>query len=145
ETIERMRSDIESAGCTISLASDERVVGTWDRLRLDQVVTNLIGNAIKYGPGKPVAVFVRATDAEARLAVRDHGIGIAPADRDRIFGRFERAVADTNYGGFGLGLWISRQAVEAMGGSITVDSALGEGSSFIVTLPLRRRPAEKTP
>jgi signal transduction histidine kinase len=111
------------------------VEGTWDRLRLDQVVTNLVGNALKYGRGKPVEVTVEGAAQVVRLAVRDQGIGIAPEHQERIFERFERAVADRSYGGLGLGLWITRQIVEAHGGSVRVESAPAAGSTFLVELP----------
>jgi signal transduction histidine kinase len=80
----------------------------------------------------------QATDA-ALLTVKDHGIGIAEKDQARIFERFERAVPIKNYGGLGLGLYISRQIVELHGGSISVTSQLGQGSTFRVELPLRTR------
>jgi hypothetical protein len=81
---------------------------------------------------------VEGTPALARLRVRDRGLGIPPEDQVRIFERFERAVPTRHYGGFGLGLWISRQLVEAMGGNIQVDSTPGQGSTFTVELPLQR-------
>jgi signal transduction histidine kinase len=116
----------------------DEVVGEWDRLRLDQVVTNLISNALKYGAGKPVQVRVVSEDEGwARLEVQDAGIGIAPEHRARIFGRFERAVSERHYGGLGLGLYITHQLVTALGGSVSVHSVLGEGSTFSVRLPLR--------
>ena len=118
------------------------VEGSWDRLRLEQILTNLLSNAVKYGGGRPISVEVGTTgagkDADAVLAVRDRGIGMSPDELGRIFGRFERGAAERNYGGLGLGLWIVRQVVDAMGGSITVDSALERGSTFTVRLPRRR-------
>jgi PAS domain S-box-containing protein len=112
------------------------ITGVWDRLRLDQVVTNLVTNALKYGEGKPIVIEGRVEGGHAVLRVTDRGIGI-PLDRQhRIFDRFERAVTNRQYAGFGLGLWISRQIVEASGGRIEVVSAPGEGATFTVTLPL---------
>lgn len=113
------------------------VVGRWDRSRLEQVVGNLLTNAARFGQGKPVDVTVSARNGEAWLEVKDRGIGIAPEASQRIFERFERA-ASRNFGGLGLGLYIVRQIVEAHGGSIGVESALGEGSTFTVKLPRRR-------
>jgi signal transduction histidine kinase len=113
----------------------EPIVGRWDRLRIDQIVSNLLSNAIKYGDNKPIEISVGRDTDRARLVVRDHGVGIAAADLPRIFERFERAAA-RHVGGFGLGLWIVRQVVDALGGTIAVESRLGSGSVFIVELPL---------
>ena len=123
------------AGSELKLRSEGPVVGLWDPERIDSVITNLLGNAIKYGEGKPITVGVDDLGGEARITVHDVGIGIAPEDQERIFGRFERAVSIRHYGGFGVGLWISRQIVEAHGGRIEVTSAPGGGSVFAVVLP----------
>jgi signal transduction histidine kinase len=116
----------------------ERTIGVWDRLRLSQIVTNLVSNAIRYGAGKPISITLVvedvAEDPRVRLEVRDHGIGIAPEDQLRIFRRFERATQRRS-GGFGIGLWIVHESCRAMGGSIEVESTPGEGSRFIVSLP----------
>jgi signal transduction histidine kinase len=114
----------------------EGVVGRWDRLALEQISENLLSNALKFGVGKPVAVALRANNEAARLSVRDRGIGISEEDRARVFGRFERAVARREHGGFGVGLWLASRLVSAMGGAITVAGAPGEGTTFTVTLPL---------
>jgi signal transduction histidine kinase len=112
------------------------LVGMWDALRLEQVLVNLLSNAVRYGLGNPVEVAIRREGDWALLMVKDRGIGISEADLARIFGKFERAVSERNYGGLGLGLYITRQIVEAMGGSIEVRSKPGEGSVFLVRLPL---------
>jgi len=130
----RFEDEAHRAGCAIHLHADTPVVGRWDATRIDQVVTNLLANALKYGTGRPVDVTVEADGGTAILSVGDHGIGISEADQTRIFQRFERAVSRRNYGGFGLGLWIVRQIVEALGGSVRVESVPGEGSTFIVEL-----------
>jgi PAS domain S-box-containing protein len=122
------------------LESPGPIVGTWDRLRLEQVVTNLLSNALKYGTGKPVRLRVETSGGLARLEVRDEGIGIAPESLPRIFGRFERAVSDRHYGGLGLGLYITRQIVEALGGTVGVRSAPGAGATFTVELPRQVTP-----
>ena len=116
------------------------IVGRWDRMRIDQIVSNLLSNALKYGENNPIEIIVgsRRGPARARLVVRDHGLAdIAAADLPRIFERFERAAAaPSRAGGFGLGLWIVREVVDALGGTIAVESRLGSGSVFIVELPL---------
>jgi signal transduction histidine kinase len=136
EVATRFEEQAERAGCALVVDTpSEPVVGRWDGLRLDEVLTNLLSNAIKYGTGRPVELRVRRDGDLARVAVRDHGIGISEADQRRIFERFERAVSKRHYGGFGLGLWISRQIVQSLGGDVHVESALGKGSTFTVELP----------
>jgi PAS domain S-box-containing protein len=135
QAVDRLRDDLASAACTVTVET-EKVVGHWDRLRLEQIVTNLTTNALKYGAGRPIEISARQTDGVAELSVRDHGIGISDADQQRIFGRFARAASAEHYGGLGLGLWIVQQFVEAMHGSISVESKVGEGARFTVKLPL---------
>jgi signal transduction histidine kinase len=113
------------------------VTGVWDRMRLEQIFSNLLSNAIRYGAGKPIVVSLTADEVYARLSVRDFGIGIAEEDQPRIFRRFERLGARRASGGFGIGLWIVHESVVAMGGTIEVTSKLGSGSTFLVTLPRR--------
>lgn len=129
-----------AVGQEISLTAARGIVGRWDTMRLEQVVTNLVSNAVKYGNGGPVSVVLSRDTDHVLLEVTDSGIGIAAEDCARIFDRFERAVSLKNHGGFGLGLWISRQIVEAHGGSIGVRSVLGSGSTFVVRLPLALSP-----
>ncbi|WP_426756282.1 ATP-binding protein [Myxococcus sp. Y35] len=121
--------------CELELHAPVPVMGRWDRLRLEQVVTNLLSNALKYGAGRPVRVAVEAEGLTARLSVRDGGIGISAEDLPRIFERFERAVSDRHYGGLGLGLYITRQIVEAFGGTVRATSEPGQGSVFVLELP----------
>jgi len=139
EVVSRFEEEAARAHAPLRLQAPAPVMGKWDRLRLDQVLTNLVSNALKYGRGQPVDVGVRCAGDAAVIEVKDGGIGIAPDDQPRIFERFERAVADRHYGGFGLGLWIVREVVGAMGGEIRVQSAPGAGSTF--TVELRRTPA----
>ncbi|MFL5355612.1 ATP-binding protein [Archangium sp.] len=131
-------------GTWLGVEGDTHVTGRWDRLRLEQVITNLISNAIRYGAGHPIHARVELDGGLARLVVRDQGIGISPEAQERIFGKFERAVSDRNYGGLGLGLYITRSIVEALGGSIRVESRPGEGSTFTVELP-RSGPPDARP
>ncbi|MDC0676285.1 sensor histidine kinase [Sorangium atrum] len=135
DALARFKLDLARAGCAVSLRERGRVVGLWDGSRVDQIVSNLLANAIKFGAGKPVEIAIGEEAGAARLSVRDHGIGIDPARQAQIFERFERAVSDRHYGGLGLGLYISRRIAEAHGGSIRVESALGAGATFIVELP----------
>ncbi len=144
EVVERHAEQAQLAGCALSLHAAAAVPGRWDRLRLDRVVTNLLTNALKFSPGQPVEVHVASTEAGARLVVRDRGIGIAPEAQQRIFGRFERVHGGRAQAGFGLGLYIVRQLIEAHGGSIRVQSQLGEGAEFIVELPREPLPAPRS-
>jgi PAS domain S-box-containing protein len=141
ESLERMREVFARADCTFSTEIAQEVSGRWDRLRLDQVITNLLSNAAKYGPGKPVHVRVAREGNEAIFEVRDEGVGIPESEREIIFDRFERAGAAQHVGGLGLGLYITREIVRAHGGSIEVRSAPGSGSTFVVRLPLSSGPA----
>jgi signal transduction histidine kinase len=120
------------------------IVGRWDRLRLEQVVSNVLSNAIKYGEGRPILISLDSDDRAARLSVQDQGIGIAIEQQERLFGRFERGVSRRQYGGFGLGLWITRQLVDAMGGVVTVASRAGQGSTFSIVLPIARAAIPET-
>jgi signal transduction histidine kinase len=117
------------------------VSGRWDPLRIEQVIGNLLLNASKFGEGKPITITVEGDPDQARVVVTDRGIGISPPDQARVFERFERAVAAGSVVGLGLGLYIARQIVEAHGGRIELQSAIGEGSTFIVELPRLPRPA----
>ncbi|HVH41397.1 MAG TPA: GAF domain-containing sensor histidine kinase, partial [Labilithrix sp.] len=135
DTIEQLSGAIAQSGSAVSLRAPKRVVGTWDRLRLEQVVANLLSNAIKFGAGKPVEIAVSQVGRKAVLSVRDHGIGITPDRISQVFGRFERAVSSRSYGGLGLGLYIAHVIVSALGGTISVESVVGEGSTFVVELP----------
>ncbi|MGZ3706036.1 MAG: sensor histidine kinase, partial [Bdellovibrionota bacterium] len=110
---------------------------TGDPVRLEQVIVNLLTNAIKYAPGKPIEIKARRVGEEVEISLRDHGIGIAVEDQERIFQRFERAVSSSHFGGLGLGLYIVSQILGAHGGRISVSSLPGEGAQFSVRLPLR--------
>jgi len=131
----RFQGDLARSRCSLSIECDGPVLGRWDRSRIDQVVTNLLSNAAKFGAGEPIEIRIGETAGWARLSVRDHGIGIDPSDQTRIFDRFQRAVSPENYGGLGLGLFISHGIVKAHGGSIRVESRPGAGAAFTVELP----------
>jgi two-component system OmpR family sensor kinase len=130
-------------GSELRLEIEPGVRGVGDPLRIEQVVTNLVSNAIKYGRGAPIVVRLARGGGRATLTVSDHGVGIAPGDVARIFDRFERASNARHYGGLGLGLWISREIVRASGGSIAVESEPGDGATFRVELPVPA-PAERS-
>jgi len=135
DIVSRFEDQATAAGCPVTIETPQAAPGFWDRNRLDQIFTNLISNAIKYGRGKPITVVIESTPETARISVSDQGIGIALEDQLRVFRRFERAVAAGHLEGAGLGLWIVKQLVEAHGGTIAVISALGQGATFKVELP----------
>jgi predicted ATPase/signal transduction histidine kinase len=135
EAVEHIEADLAAAGSSVSIECPVPVVGRWDPSRLDQVITNLLTNAAKFGAGRPIEIRIEQLGGHARLTVTDHGIGIDPARQPYVFDRFERAVPSSSYGGLGLGLYIARSIVIAHGGTISVDSELGAGSTFTVTLP----------
>jgi PAS domain S-box-containing protein len=134
DVVDRMRPYAVEAGSQL-LVDVPDIHGRWDRLRLEQVVTNLLFNAIKYGRGRPVRIAGRSMGSTATLEVIDQGIGVTRADSDRIFEKFERPVS-ADRGGLGLGLFFSRLFVEAHGGALDVTSTVGVGSTFRVTLPV---------
>jgi signal transduction histidine kinase/AmiR/NasT family two-component response regulator len=136
EVVSECESRMDGGSPALTLDIPGPVIGRWDRMRLEQIVYNLFTNALKYGQGKPIDVRTVRRDDVAVLTVTDRGIGIAIEDQDRIFDRFERAVGPGQFGGLGLGLFITRQVVEAMAGSVQVTSRLQEGSTFTVQLPL---------
>jgi signal transduction histidine kinase len=140
EVVERLSLDLEHARCGVSFKSEEQVSGLWDRMQLEQALTNLLGNAMKFGAGRPIELEVEAHEDRARLIVRDQGIGMAPEVLERVFGRFERAVSAREYGGLGLGLFLTRQIVEAHGGTIQASSQPGQGATFVLELPAASPP-----
>jgi signal transduction histidine kinase len=139
--LQQYETQLKQAGCEVRFTCECAIVGRWDKLRIEQVVINLLTNAIKYGAGKPIVIHVTKENEQAKVSVQDFGIGITEEDQKRIFERFERAVSVKNFGGFGLGLFISRQIVQAHGGSIRVQSQVGVGSIFILVLPLAKAQA----
>ncbi len=137
EIIESYRAEAAFNHSTLQLHLPATLLGRWERLSMEQIVSNLISNAIKFGAGHPIDITLQSEQARVRLLVQDRGIGIAEVDQGRIFGRFERLSAGTGHpAGAGVGLWLVRGLVEAHGGSITVHSAAGQGALFEVLLPL---------
>jgi predicted ATPase/signal transduction histidine kinase len=144
ESIERLDQQIVLSRCPLSLRAPGPVVGRWDHARLAQVVTNLVTNAIKFGNCRPVEVAALEASGTARLVVEDHGIGIEPTRLPHVFDRFERGVSARHYGGLGLGLYIVREIVAALGGSVHAESELGAGARFTVELPCTGPPSGET-
>jgi PAS domain S-box-containing protein len=134
--VARLRETIKRSRSSVVLSADQPVVGYWDPIGLETVLSNLISNAAKFGRGRPIEIAAEVVGGSARVVVRDQGIGIAAEEQSRIFERFERAVPARHYGGFGIGLWAARQIIEAHGGAIRVTSEPGAGSTFTVELPL---------
>ncbi|AGL85047.1 sensor protein GacS [Pseudomonas protegens CHA0] len=134
--VENFAPQVEAAQSSLSLQAEQPLEGNWDEFRIEQVVSNLLTNALRYGAKSPIEVRVYAQDGEARVEVRDHGIGISEDNQKRIFQQFERVSANHVAAGLGLGLFISEQIVTAHGGAISVESRIGEGALFRVSLPL---------
>lgn len=139
EVVERFGLELERANVPLSFHAEQPVIGRWSRFRLEQIVTNLLSNALKYGNGKPIEVRVLRAGDLARVLVRDHGIGIALEDQARIFEPYTRTQSGRERAtGLGLGLYIAQGIVTRIGGSIRVESEPGQGASFTVDLPLDR-------
>jgi signal transduction histidine kinase len=136
--VEAIQAQAEGSGVTLTLAAPETLPMVGDEFRIEQVITNLLTNALRYGQGKPVVVTVgvREHESEAFVSVRDQGMGIAEADQERIFEQFERTDGVSQIAGLGLGLYIARQIAQAHQGRLEVRSAPGEGAEFILSLPL---------
>jgi signal transduction histidine kinase len=135
EVVARFQEELGRQGCELKTTLDPEAIGLWNASRLDQVVSNILSNALKYAPGKPIEVSVSRQGDEAELSIRDHGTGIPEEQQGRIFERFTRIEDAKKVRGLGLGLWIVREIVTGMGGTINVKSSQGQGSDFIVRLP----------
>lgn len=116
--------------------SKKPIKGIWDRIRLEQVISNLISNAIKYGKNKPIKIKTGEEDGKAVITIQDQGIGIKPQDRKIVFDLFKRSVSSSEYRGVGIGLYISKKIVELHDGEIELESKVGKGTKFTVRLPL---------
>ena len=134
--LQNFAQQIEAAEASVSLEAEQAVIGNWDEFRIEQVISNLLTNALRYGSKSPISVKVYSESGQARVEVRDCGIGISEENQQRIFQQFERVTAKHAVAGLGLGLFISEQIVAAHGGTITVQSRIGEGALFRVCLPL---------
>jgi signal transduction histidine kinase len=135
EVVQNFSDEYHRAGCELSFHSEEHLLIEGDRYRLEQVIANLLSNALKYGEKCPVSVRASKEGNKVILSVKDQGMGISEENQKRIFDRFERAVSPNNIGGLGLGLYITRQIVELHKGTIKVESVEGKGSEFLLELP----------
>ncbi|HZU13690.1 MAG TPA: PAS domain S-box protein [Chloroflexota bacterium] len=135
DVVDRFEEEAAAAGSSLSLTAPAGIIGRWDRHRLDQVFSNVLANAIKYGGGGPIGLGAEADEESATVIVKDAGVGIKPEDIPHIFDRFARMETTEKTGGLGLGLYIVRQIMDAHGGTIEVESEPGKGTSFRLTLP----------
>lgn len=136
DVIHRNREQFMNSGSGLPEVKKEFVdCGEWDPFRIEQVVTNIITNAIRYGGGKKIQVRVKNMMDRVRLEVEDQGLGIPPSDQIKIFQRYERGLLSRSVSGLGLGLFISKQIIESHGGNIWVQSEVSNGSTFYVELP----------
>ncbi|MCB5190801.1 hybrid sensor histidine kinase/response regulator [Methylobacillus arboreus] len=146
ELLERLVHDItpqaQASGYTISLEIQDNIRGDWDAFRLEQIIVNLLTNAMRYGNTKPISISLQQQENQAVITVRDQGQGISPEDQERIFLAFERCQGNQVSAGLGLGLYIAQQLATAHHGKILVESTLGQGSAFTLQLPLQAQYAD---
>jgi signal transduction histidine kinase len=140
-SVESLQEQAAASGVEITLSGPQALPLQGDAFRIEQVITNLLTNALRYGQGKPVAVTVGIDGPAGYVAVRDQGMGIAPADQERVFEQFERTASAAQVPGLGLGLYIARQIAQAHHGRLEVRSSVGEGAEFRLSLPLPPGPA----
>jgi signal transduction histidine kinase len=137
DVVDHCAADAQLAQCPVHVEAQHPVNGAWDRLRIEQVLNNLLSNAFRYAAGKPVDVTLTADERVARLAVRDHGPGVPEAQVETLFQRYRRGDAVRERGGLGLGLYVSRSIVEAHRGTLRAHGNPGSGCEFVIELPLR--------
>jgi signal transduction histidine kinase len=135
---EGFKQQFEMAEVKATLHVEDELKANFDPHRIEQVISNLLANAIKYGAGSPVEMIVRRNKNEAEIIVKDEGPGISQADQGRIFKRYERAISANEVSGLGLGLFISEQILQSHGGHVRVESDLKKGSKFIINMPLSK-------
>jgi signal transduction histidine kinase len=134
-----MERETAASQSLLTVHARERVMGRWDRLRLEQICSNLLSNAVRYGLGNPIDITVTTQGATAVLEIRDRGLGIPADELEIIFERFERGSRSRQTGGFGVGLWVVKKLCRALGGDVEVQSKPGQGSTFTITLPRDER------
>lgn len=135
DVTERLSEQASNADSEIRMTIGNGIIALADKFRLDEALSNIVSNAIKYGAGRPIDIQLETRDAKAVLVVQDRGIGIPAEDLSRIFGRFERTSVSRNYGGLGLGLYIASQIVDQHKGSIKAENRTGGGTRFVIELP----------
>ncbi|AUX47956.1 uncharacterized protein SOCE26_094820 [Sorangium cellulosum] len=141
DAAEALADQARAAGTQVTVVAREPLQGLWDGARIEQVVHNLLTNALKYGGGGRIEISLAREGAAARLAVRDHGPGVAEDDRERIFEPFKRLASTYKSQSLGLGLYIVREIVRAHGGSIAIEAPDGGGAAFVVRLPVTQEAA----
>lgn len=140
DVVSQFKMRLSNEKVTVKIdAPVEHIYGNWDTIRLEQVISNLLSNAIKYGNKKPVTIKISLDDSNVKIQVIDQGIGIPKRDIELIFMRFKRAVSSQQFSGLGVGLYISKQIVEAHHGTLDVQSAPGQGSIFSINLPIEKK------
>lgn len=136
DVVSRFSDSLANAGCTVNLHLDDNITGHWDAVRLEQVIVNIVSNAIKYAPGKPIDISSQVSEGNAVFSIQDYGCGIKKEDHIEVFDKFTRVNIDKNVGGLGLGLYIVNRIIEAHKGTISLESEPGMGAKFTICLPL---------
>lgn len=142
EILQDFSERLERDNYTINFKKGNAVIGHWDRVRIEQAVTNLISNAIKYGNKQPIDISVGQSHSIAKLTIRDHGIGVSKKQQTKVFELFERGVSQSEYRGLGVGLYITDQIVKAHGGKLLLHSKEGKGATFTIELPIKNSVAD---
>lgn len=134
---EMLKTPFETSNYPLPIieSNHENVMVKWDRVRMEQVLINLFTNAIRNGEGKPIILNTSVADDKIFITIKDHGVGISEEDVNKIFDCYAKIKNPSQVNGLGLGLYISKQIVEAHQGQLTVESKLGHGSSFKIELP----------
>lgn len=135
EIIQELQEESTRNGSVINFHQEGDIVGSWDKHRLEQVMVNLLTNAIKYGNSNPISVKLKMEESRAVVEVKDQGLGISESNLPKIFDRFERVGNHNGIHGLGLGLWIVKKVLEGFDGAITVESKVNEGTTFKIYLP----------
>ena len=136
KTVRHFSTQLDQSHCRLEIEAEAPVRGFWDSIGLEEVVVNLLSNAMKFGNGKPIRIRLWQSQDTAFFSIQDQGIGIPARGREKIFERFGRAVSLREYGGLGVGLYVAHQIVLAHGGRIHLMSEPGRGSTFTVEVPL---------